>query len=116
MYKTCNCTLPYSNPDACKICSNRWEITYCTWIEFNDLNYLIKPIYTKEYNLKSYDPGTHELVEKKEAKTKRLNNLIENNKSTVLKLKEYIKITQKDIGDLEIENGKLFEELEALEK
>lgn len=74
--KHCSCTLSYADPNACKTCNNGWGIPSDIWDGWNQwvtkpLNYTLttSPINGIHY---LYNPETHELVEKKEAKIKRL--------------------------------------------
>lgn len=106
----CNCTLPYTNPEACKNCNN---MKYGEWQTTNDL-WIGTSGFWESYKLNTYNPETHELVEKKEAKIKRLDEELEKNKLHIEAYKEYLKIISKAIGDLEIKNGEILEELKQL--
>lgn len=69
----CNCTLGIDNPEACKRCSAYIaEYGKLTTTEFTDYNWW----YSLE-KLNTYNPETHELVEKKDAKLNRLRKEVE---------------------------------------
>ena len=69
----CNCTLGIDNPEACKRCSAYIaEYGKLTTTEFTDYNWW----YSLE-KLNTYNPETHELVEKKDAKINRLKKEVE---------------------------------------
>ena len=63
----CNCTLGIDNPEVCKRCS-----AYINYYKTEMPQYIYE-VY--DFNLGSwYNPETHELVEKKDAKISRLRN------------------------------------------
>ena len=61
-----------------------------------------------------YNPETHELVEKKEAKIKRLNNELSSNEETIKLIDGQILDFSKKKSDLIVDNNKIKEELDGL--
>ena len=106
----CNCTLCYNNPDACKSCSvylkefgnteTKWVWDSEWWNIYFPNTIDIKP---------TYNPETHELVEKKEAKIKRLTQEIQD-------AKELLEAKSKFFDDEILKMKQLSAEIEELEK
>lgn len=105
--KSCNCTLHLSNPDACKNCLNQ----ICSnW----DIDKLFKNFYYfTDWN--TYNPETHELVEKKEAKIKRLKEELSSNEETIKVIDEQVLSFSKKKSELIVKNNQISEELKSLE-
>jgi len=114
--KFCNCTLPYSNPDACLTCSNGWGIPnniWDGWLSLPAVKYTITT--TPDNGVKYlYDPETHELVEKKEAKIKRLEKELEILNAEVEVFNEVVVETSKDKSKALIKIEELTKELKQL--
>ena len=107
----CNCTIGIDNPEACKRCSAYIaEYGKLTTTGFTDYNWW----YSLE-KLNTYNPETHELVEKKDAKINRL-------RSEVAELQRLFDFESKviderisSLADRKEELDKLKKELEAEE-
>lgn len=108
----CNCSL--EGTEACKNClayKSYYGITNSTDVSWPD--YFFEDV----FGLKRYNPDTHELVEKKDAKIKRLMNEIECKKSNIqlyeeliIQYQEKFSKDQKKLQELEKELKNLKEE------
>lgn len=122
----CNCTL--AGTKACENCNSSAKILNILWDDVFPTIYYPKPI--KNYTYKVYDfssrewynPETHELVEKKDAKIKRIKTSIEaskrqkdNNIALVNQSFDKIKEFRGNIRTCEEDIAKLEQELKELE-
>jgi peptidoglycan hydrolase CwlO-like protein len=113
----CNCTL--AGTKACENCSNSVKNSLQV---FKDL-WESQPVTYYFTNWQTYNPETHELVEKKEAKIKRLKESLETSKrqkdnNKALIEQSYAKIVecQNNIKVCEDDISNLTQELRELEK
>ena len=116
--KYCNCALPYSNPDACKTCSNGWGIPsdiWDGWYQWTNIPITYKITTTPSTGINYlYNPETHELVEKKEAKIKRLEKELELLNADVEVFNEVVVETSKEKSKALIKIEELTKELKQL--
>lgn len=110
---SCNCTLYLTNPDACKNCKNSSSSPSTTF--FNDSIYTIFCGLKYYTGYEQYNPETHELVEKKDSKIKRLKDELSSNEETIKLIDEQILSFSKQKSDLIAKNNEIKEELKSLE-
>ena len=104
----CNCTLGIDNPEVCKRCS-----AYINYYKTEMPQYIYE-VY--DFNLGSwYNPETHELVEKKDAKITRLRKEIEELQRLLDFESKVIDERITSLADRKEELDKLKKELEAEE-
>lgn len=111
---TCNCALPYTNPDACKYCYKANILPDLRWDLFNDYTTFTRYVVTVDPNPPTYNPETHELVEKKEAKIKRLEKELELLNADVEVFNEVIVETSKEKSKALLKINEINEELKQL--
>lgn len=100
----CNCTL--AGTKACQNCSNNTTI----FTNFSDLNWIRVYPWVETYN-----PETHELVEKKDAKIKRLKDEIQQEEKKLTTCKNVLEAYSNNLKEAEDNIKKLNDELSELE-
>lgn len=107
MYRTCNCTL--AGTKACENCENNSYFTspfLTTLIVWDDV--------LENHNLQIYNPETHDLVEKKEAKIKRLEDELQVELTKAGECTKVIKEFTAQVKEVRSNIEKLSSELEEL--
>ena len=105
----CNCSLCYDNPDACKSCSAYIKEFSNVEVKLTKTHDIVKYYFGVDPYLPIYNPETHELVEKKDAKVKRLTQEIQD-------AKELLEAKSKFFDDEILKMKQLSVEIEELEK